>query len=355
MLQRRWLLDGGLAIALFLLISALAVTKAFSQDTPALDSAKASPFTLSGPYTFKNLSVYLVHGKDRVKGKKYLTLAEAMRRKKVRVYETGNVNELTIENISRNEEIYIQSGDIVKGGRQDRTVSFDFVLAPRSGRVPLAAFCVEQSRWSRRASESDREFGSSEEQLVSRDLKIAAKHDNNQGKVWDKVKKTQEKLTDNLGVSVQSGTSTSSLQLSLENPEVRKLRDEYIRALERITKGEKDVIGYAFAINGEVNSADVYGSSALFTTLWPRLLRSASVEAILNKQSDSTVAIPGSPTISDVHESLIDIEERADSTTEKQVTPETQMVTNENSKAYLFETRDSRLQGEWIHRNYILK
>ncbi|MHC4916802.1 MAG: ARPP-1 family domain-containing protein, partial [Planctomycetota bacterium] len=50
---------------------------------------------ISGPYTQGNLSVFLVHGKDRFAGKKILTLKEAMDQKKVVVHETGNVQQLS--------------------------------------------------------------------------------------------------------------------------------------------------------------------------------------------------------------------------------------------------------------------
>ena len=45
------------------------------------------------------------------------------------------------------------------------------------------------------------------------------------------------------------------------------------------------MIGYVFAINGHVNSADVYASRALFVKLWPKLLKASAVEAVaeLNK------------------------------------------------------------------------
>ena len=69
-----------------------------------------SNYRLSGPYTHKNLTVFLVHGKDRTT-KTFLTLEEALAQKKVRVYETKDVNELAIRNLS-NQDIYVQSGDI---------------------------------------------------------------------------------------------------------------------------------------------------------------------------------------------------------------------------------------------------
>src|SRR5690349_8214729 len=82
-------------------------------------AAPAGDYRLSGPYTQDNLSIFLIHGAKRPSVKTFLTLQEALDQKKVVVYETGNVNELAVENFA-SEDVYIQSGDIVKGGRQDR-------------------------------------------------------------------------------------------------------------------------------------------------------------------------------------------------------------------------------------------
>ena len=57
-----------------------------------------------------------------------------MEQKKVVVYETQQVNELTGENLST-ESVFIQDGDLVKGGVQDR-----IIVPPKSGRRPVAAF-----------------------------------------------------------------------------------------------------------------------------------------------------------------------------------------------------------------------
>ena len=72
-----------------------------------------SDYRLSGPYTHENLTVFLVHGKDQTT-KTFLTLQEALAQKKVRVYETKEVNELAIRNLS-NQDIYVQAGEVVRG------------------------------------------------------------------------------------------------------------------------------------------------------------------------------------------------------------------------------------------------
>src|SRR5213078_3546404 len=105
--------------------------------------------------------IFLIHGNEKIAGKNFLTLQEALEKSLVTVNETGQVNSLTIENRSQNEAVYIQSGDIVKGGRQDRVLAFDLIVPPNSGKMQIASFCVESGRWSQRGKESDRQFSES--------------------------------------------------------------------------------------------------------------------------------------------------------------------------------------------------
>src|SRR5439155_6711600 len=116
----------------------------------------AGDIRVTGPVTHENLSVYFIHGRS-TPGQVPLTLEEALAKHVVEIRETGNVNQLEIENLG-NDEVFIQSGDIVKGGQQDRALMVSLVLPPKSGRVPIASFCVEQGRWSARGREDVRNF-----------------------------------------------------------------------------------------------------------------------------------------------------------------------------------------------------
>src|SRR5262245_38539757 len=163
-------------------------------ENKAPEQFAASNYVVSGPYSHKNLTIFLLHGAGKRKDKTPLTLQEAMERKMVVVHETGDVNNLAVENLS-DEEVYVQSGDIVKGGRQDRVLALDLIVPPKSGQIQIASFCVEQGRWSGRGQEEAGQFASSRTALISKDLKIAAKHSASQGEVWDKVAQSQAKLS----------------------------------------------------------------------------------------------------------------------------------------------------------------
>ena len=333
----------------------------------------ASDYKISGPYTHKNLTVFLIHGENKTTGKVPLTLQEAMALKKVKVIETGDVNQLAIQNIS-DQEVFVQSGDIVKGGQQDRVLAMDLLVPPHSGRVPIDSFCVEHGRWQQRGQEMATAFSSSEQSLNHKDLKIAAKQAKSQNEVWAKVAESQDKLGRNAmaaaspaagarmasadgyallspsAVDVTSAVSRSSLQLTLENKIVKETADEYLKELQKIIAGKPDVIGYAFAINGQINSADVYSSRALFAKLWPKMLKASAIEAIAEfdkngKHEEVTTA--------SIKSFLSEAENgKAES---RELTPHVMMVKSESEKNLFFETRDRKRSDEWLHRNYLKK
>ena len=133
--------------------------------------ALADEYRVTGPVVHENLAIYLVHGKS-APGPVPLTLEEALAKGAVKVHETGNVNELQIENLGGGE-VFVQSGDIVKGGQQDRVLTVSLLLPQKSGRIPIASFCVEQGRWAARGKEDVKTFATASASVPSREAKLA--------------------------------------------------------------------------------------------------------------------------------------------------------------------------------------
>ena len=306
-------------------------------------------YKISAPHTYKNLTIFLLHGKDESSGKNVLTLQEAMERKLFFVYETSEVNELEVENRSKQFDVFIQSGDIVKGGKQDRVLAVSIIIPAGSGRVKIEAFCVESGRWTKRGEEDSAKFTSSNDRIVTKELKIAANGARSQQQVWSQVSEAQARLGKNVGDSVASGDSSSSLQLSLENKKVVATVDEYIKSLGNIVDGKSDVIGYAFAINGKINSADVYVSNALFTKVWMKMLKASATEAV----SESKSVRLADPVKADAVRSMIDDAEKA-RPKEQSVGSGARLVTREDKDNVMFESRDEKTKAV-VHRNYVKK
>src|SRR5688572_9386837 len=193
---------------------------------------------ITGPHVKDNLAIYLIHAPDRVAGAKYLTLQEAMEQKKVVVHETGNVNELAIENLA-DEDVYIQSGEIVKGGKQDRTIGTDMIITRSMGKTPIASFCVEHGRWQSRGGENVAAFSGSSGYVAGKAMKRASNtnyREADQQAVWQSVRLSQASLSRSVAADVQASTSPSSFQLTLENEKLNEKVHDYLKSLEPAAK-----------------------------------------------------------------------------------------------------------------------
>jgi hypothetical protein len=310
----------------------------------------ASEPPISGPYNQGNLSVFLVHGQSAPgSDAPFMTLDEALPARDAAVYETGDVNNLEVENLSKDRLLFIQAGDIVKGGQQDRVLSVDLVLPPRSGRTSIAVFCVEHGRWSARGDEPAESFASADKTIAGRDLKLAAKSEKSQQGVWDAVAETQGVLQAATGGEVAAPESPSSYQLTLENKEIAAAIAAQVLAFKDLPNEHDDAIGFIYAVNGQIAGGDIYVSHELFGKLWPRLLEASAVEAVA-ASGEQTMAVVATEEdarkLMSMNETMIgDREDLPVGVT---------LVSWQDDKVAIFDTSSTQVDGV-IHRNYIVK
>jgi len=341
----------------------LAAVFALALPAGALAAAADAPegYRLSEPIVHGNLAIYFVHGTSRG-GPVPLTLQEALARKVIEVRETGKVNELEIENTG-DDEIFIQGGEIVKGGKQDRVLPMSLVVPPHSGNLAVSAYCVEAGRWTQRGAEDAQKFTTAAASVPSRSAKLdlaataaappvtgGSAIGTTQQRIWDGVKRIQGKLSNNVGAAVASPRSQSSLQLSLENGQLAREQAAYVDALERRGLEADDIVGYVFAINGKMNSADIYSSNGLFKKLWPKLLRASVTEAIGEKDA----AAEPTPQRAAAAGFLTSLNGRR--TVESDAGRTATVRKRETNAAVFTETRPAAAApSAWVHRNYLAR
>ncbi|HZY88896.1 MAG TPA: DUF6569 family protein, partial [Gemmataceae bacterium] len=125
--------------------------------------------------------------------------------------------------------------------------------------------------------------------------------------------------------------------------------DGYVKKLTPAVADQKDVIGYAFAVNGQLNSADVYASSGLFKKLWPKLVKASAVEAFHELKKDKKFeAVKADAVLA----FLADPEKGKKS--QKDIDKRLSQVLKETEKNVLFETCD-KANGQCLRRSYIAK
>jgi hypothetical protein len=218
----------------------------------------------------------------------------------------GNeVDELMVVNHS-GRPLYLMPGEIIVGGDQDRTIGREYVVAPDGRPVPLDVYCVEHGRWGSRAEAEYQELSLAINQTQSRafavgdlvvpvadaqqvaaqansgkfvgsvgslskNVRLAVQSGDGQGKVWEEVSTENAKA----GVQPQSGAFTANYA----DDEAVKRFQPYIDKLHGPVAQTEHVVGVIVAVNGKIESMDVFESTPLFKKLWPKLLKSHALDA----------------------------------------------------------------------------
>jgi len=205
----------------------------------------------------------------------YLTLDAALDSGAAQVLETGDVNELALENTS-DKPIFVLAGEVLQGGRQDRIIGRDLVIAPGE-KAPLASFCVEQGRWSAHADDPDKgaHFGSAKA-LANAPVRYAAQVAADQGSVWANT----AAVNASLAAEPETGTYLASLEKAEEHPEVEEIAGRILAAFER-TRGVRGlVVAVDPDTDGELICAEVFGDEALYRALEGKLVRAYALDAV---------------------------------------------------------------------------
>jgi hypothetical protein len=289
MTGRKWLIVAGILVAGWVAADTWRLAQK-SRPRPATLDLHGTAYRITGPYAHANLAVFLIHSPTQDECE-FITLDQGLKDGTVVITEKGEgqVSELVLDNQS-DLPLFLQEGDRVQGGKQDRTIASSFVIPPKSGPSPLPAFCIEQGRWSGQsmlagldaASTSHAVFkfsGTSNAALAPKEVRQAAKLLADQSEVWENVRAQKAAAR----TVVMAPVTNSSLNETLDSPQVQKLSDEFANALGGVLKYHRDAVGVAIVVNGEIEEVNIYPNHKLLGKLYPRLLQSYALAAALQK------------------------------------------------------------------------
>ena len=278
------------------------------------------------PVIYENLSVFPVVSHQGVDTGGFVTLDEALASGDAQVAERGgdvlrrtrdgrpvtlpypgggaSVNQLVLINRS-NKPLVLLAGELISGGKQDRVIAKDRIVAPGAEPLPLDVFCVEHGRWS-----AGTQFASAKI-IVHPSVREKAAVDQKQTEVWAAVRggttarvsgdtapaAAPQITVQNLDAAIAGEARTESYarlyKTSSVGSRVEPFAEEVQRRFARATanlKGER-VVGVVVAYGGEVAWSDIFASPALFDRYWSKLLRSYVVEAMARPQSNEHASL----------------------------------------------------------------
>jgi sulfur carrier protein ThiS len=266
-----------------------------------LAGTRVAGYRVLAPITRGNLTVFPVVADSSHDTREFLTLDEGLRSGEVVITEQGSfqplmrgrpvvrlprdraeVNRLLLVNNS-DRALILLAGEIVTGGKQDRIIGKDAIVAPKSDPIDLSVFCVEPGRWVQKAAG----FGAFDSQMVQPSVRRSAMVDKDQQKVWAEVNEAGKSMGGQVSAPVaQAIGATSSYPGVMAIPEVKRRIDTVAAPLERSYEGllrelrGRNAVGVVVAVNGEIIWADLFASTSLLEKYWPKLIRSYATEAI---------------------------------------------------------------------------
>ena len=285
-----------------------------SPGSPAQPGKPDSDWGLLEPISYENLTVFPVVRSSGYDTSAFLTLEEGLSRGEVTVREQGaemlirnrgngrpippgysgpSVNQLVLVNHSK-RPLLLLAGELVSGGKQDRIIAKDRIVAPFGDPLPLDVFCVEHGRWSAGSSFNEAKT------IVHPSVRENAAINQKQADVWAAVtggsnvsgrmaspsaappRVSSADISETVTVEAQTQSYKKIYESRRVGSSVETVVEEMQRRFRRETSGLKGerVVGVVVAYGGEVAWSDIFASSELFDAYWNKLLRSYAVEAV---------------------------------------------------------------------------
>ena len=187
----------------------------------------------------------------------------------------ATVNTLQAINTSK-DTIYLMQGEVIVGGKQDRMLANDVLVAP-GATIDIAAFCVEHGRWS---GNGDGKSFTGTVGVVAQDVRKVAAVEKEQTEVWDKVAYNVSKN--------EAAAPTGSYADMLDDKEYQTQRAAYRERLKDLPVNNPGIVGVIAVSGNKVVGCDVFANEAMFSQAYPQLIDAYIAEA-LNKGGKVTM------------------------------------------------------------------
>lgn len=165
----------------------------------------------------------------------------------VREADGGSVPELLADNHGR-RWVFLASGEILLGGKQNRIVAYDYLLSPRSGPHRVPVYCGEQGRWTEPVG-AFKSSGQRAPQALQRRIAEGA----TQNDVWGAI-------DENLAAG-RAENATRDLHRLYDSDRA----DEIARCVRRREPDwPRDAIGAVMVVNGTAVSVEWFANARMF-------------------------------------------------------------------------------------------
>ena len=222
-----------------------------------------------------------------------ISLSQALQQGLATISERGtasteNVHFLRINNRS-DKSLLISSGELIAGGRQDRIVAKDTILAPSGKDQYIPVMCVEELRW----SEKEKKFVYGN--FANPFLRKVLDENKNQVLIW-------KEISNQLG---EGNIKNKTLSYLSRNADKKMMfsADEYFKFFQqKFRDADSNIVGFVAVSGNKVIGCDIYAGRDLFYSQLDPLLRGYIDGAILH---GSPVTLPDDPVVKEYMDKLL--------------------------------------------------
>lgn len=210
--------------------------------------------------TYKNLKLIPIryrgnNGNATAQLRNTISFGQAMQEGLITVQERGtaaveNVHWLSLYNNS-DKNIFVSSGEVLAGGRQDRMVSKDTIVLAKSGRIDLPVMCVEEDRW----SEKDKKF--TYQRMANTHLRKTLDESKNQVLIWKEINTQLERD--------KVKTKTNSYLSRDKDKVFTAQQNDYWQFFDnKFKQADSNIVGIVCMSGDKIIGSDIFVSSNLF-------------------------------------------------------------------------------------------
>lgn len=258
-------------LCLFIVLHVISASAQLTYQTLRVDYDSA--------WQYKNLRIIPIRQKGGGGGSQgsgayanTISLSQAIHQGIVTVTERGtasidNVHWLRINNHS-DKPLYVASGEIVSGGRQDRMMARDTILTPNGRDQYVPAMCVEEGRW----SEKEKKFNY--DNFANSHLRKVLDSGHNQVLIWNEIER-----------QLKEGSFKNKTEAYLSRDLDKKymaFNDAYFNFfLQKFRNTDSTIVGFVCISGDKVIGSDIFADTHLFYEQLEPLLHGYIDDAVL--------------------------------------------------------------------------
>jgi len=222
--------------------------------TEYLDRANIHP-----PVRVAKLTVFPIALTDHHRLADVLTMDRALRKGVLVIEELdrAQVNRARFVNKSSRQMVFLMAGEVITGGRQNRTLATDALLGPDSATI-LPLYCVQKGRWEGKGRFAAHNY------VAPQAVRERAAQRAGQDETWAEVARANRRL--------QTVTASEDLAKAMSSPANRRQLDGLRKRIApHLPEG---CVGVVVADGGRIVGADLFNDPDLFAAMRAKVLNS---------------------------------------------------------------------------------